>query len=84
MNNQYTAVIQSDGAWWIGWLEEIPGVNCQAESRDDLVENLKSALAEMLEMNRDEARKRGATILRESRSPREAARTPSSSPGEWV
>ena len=26
MNNQYTAVIQSDGAWWIGWLEEIPGV----------------------------------------------------------
>jgi predicted RNase H-like HicB family nuclease len=57
MNNQYTAVIQSDGAWWIGWLEEIPGVNCQAESRDDLVENLKSALAEMLEMNRDEARK---------------------------
>jgi predicted RNase H-like HicB family nuclease len=57
MNNQYTAVIQSDGAWWLGWLEEIPGVNCQAESRDDLVENLKSALAEMLEMNRDEARK---------------------------
>ena len=57
MTNQYTAVIQSDGAWWIGWLEEIPGVNCQAESRDKLVENLKSALAEMLEMNRDEARK---------------------------
>ncbi len=57
MNNQYTAVIQSDGAWWIGWLEEIPGVNCQAGSRDELVVNLKSALAEMLEMNRDEARK---------------------------
>ena len=57
MNNQYNAVIRSDGAWWIGWPEEIPGVNCQAESRDKLVENLKSALAEMLEMNRDEARK---------------------------
>ena len=57
MNNQYTAVVQSDGAWWIGWLEEIPGVNCQAESRDELVENLKSALAKMLEMNRDEVRR---------------------------
>ncbi len=56
MDNQYTAVIQRDGEWWIGWLEEIPGVNCQANSRDELLEDLKSALAEMLEMNRDEAR----------------------------
>ncbi|HEX7445914.1 MAG TPA: hypothetical protein VF306_00130 [Pirellulales bacterium] len=25
----YTAVIQGDGDWWIGWVEEVPGVNSQ-------------------------------------------------------
>jgi hypothetical protein len=31
MNNKYTAVTKQDGEWWIGWIEEIPGVNCQEE-----------------------------------------------------
>ncbi|HEX9877081.1 MAG TPA: type II toxin-antitoxin system HicB family antitoxin [Gammaproteobacteria bacterium] len=56
MKNEYTAVVQRDGRWWIGWLEEIPGVNCQGESREELMENLRSALEEALEMNRSEAR----------------------------
>ena len=33
MNNQYTAVIKKDGNWWIGWIEEVPGVNCQEKFR---------------------------------------------------
>jgi predicted RNase H-like HicB family nuclease len=57
MKNEYTAVIQQDGRWWVGWLEEIPGVNSQGETRDELMENLRSALVEALEMNRSEARK---------------------------
>ena len=56
MSNVYTAVVQRDGAWWVGWVEEFPGVNSQGKSRDELLENLKSALAEMLEMNRESAR----------------------------
>jgi len=56
MKNEYTAVIQQDGRWWVGWLEEIPGVNSQGETRDELMENLHSALVEALEMNRNEAR----------------------------
>ena len=51
----YTAVIQRDGDWWIGWLEEIPGVNSQGHTREELLENLQSALHEALEMNRAEA-----------------------------
>jgi predicted RNase H-like HicB family nuclease len=51
----YTAVIQRDGDWWIGWLEEIPGVNSQGHTREELLENLRSALHEALEMNRAEA-----------------------------
>ncbi len=47
----YTAVIQQDGIWWIGWVKEIPGVNSQAKTKGKLIENLQSALKEALEMN---------------------------------
>lgn len=55
MDRHYTAVIQRDGPWWIGWVEEIPGVNAQGSTREELVENLRSALSEALEMNRADA-----------------------------
>ncbi|CAA9250788.1 MAG: hypothetical protein AVDCRST_MAG42-2217 [uncultured Chthoniobacterales bacterium] len=54
--NNYTAVVQQTDRWWIGWVEEIPGVNSQGETREELLENLRSALHEALEMNRQEAR----------------------------
>jgi predicted RNase H-like HicB family nuclease len=57
MRNEFTAVVQRDGPWWVGWIEEIPGVNSQGESREELMENLQSALKEMLELNRADARK---------------------------
>jgi predicted RNase H-like HicB family nuclease len=52
---KYKAVIKKDGDWWIGWVAEIPGVNSQGATRDELLENLRSALSEALEMNRNEA-----------------------------
>ena len=51
----FKAVIKKDGRWWIGWVEEVPGVNAQARTRRELVSNLKSALAEALEINRANA-----------------------------
>lgn len=47
----YSAVIQKDGDWWIGWVEEVPGVNSQGETREELIENLQSALEEAIEMS---------------------------------
>jgi predicted RNase H-like HicB family nuclease len=55
MNAQYTAVVKQDGDWWIGWIEEVPGVNCQESSRDELLESLKITLREALEFNRTDA-----------------------------
>lgn len=55
MMNQYTAAIQRDGDFWIGWIEEVPGVNSQGASREELMENLQSALQEALAMNRQDA-----------------------------
>ena len=56
MAANYTAVVQQDGEWWIGWVEEVPGVNSQGRTREELLENLRDALEEALEMNRAEAR----------------------------
>lgn len=67
MENQYTAVVRRDGRWWIGWIEEIPGVNSQGESREELMENLQSALSEMLEMNREGARRAAGDDFEEIR-----------------
>ncbi len=55
MNSTYTALIKKDAGWWIGWVQEIPGVNSQAATREELLEDLKSALTEALEMNRADA-----------------------------
>ena len=51
----YTAVIRQEGNWWIGWIEEVPGVNCQEASRDELLETLRVTLREALELNRQDA-----------------------------
>jgi predicted RNase H-like HicB family nuclease len=52
----YTAVVQQDGKWWIGWVEEVPGVNSQGATREELLDNLRDALDEALEMNRQDAK----------------------------
>ncbi len=53
--NTYTALTKQDGDWWIGWIEEVPGVNCQERTHDKLAASLKATLHEALEFNRKEA-----------------------------
>jgi predicted RNase H-like HicB family nuclease len=53
---EFTAVIKESGGWWIGWIEEVPGVNCQERTREELIDTLKVTLREALEMNRQDAR----------------------------
>ena len=55
MNNEYMAVIKKENDWWIGWIEEIPGVNCQERTREELLESLRVTLKEALEFNRQDA-----------------------------
>jgi len=52
-----TAVIKQDDGWWIGFIEEIPGVNCQERTKEELIETLRVTLKEALEFNCDEALK---------------------------
>ena len=55
MASTFTAVIRQDGPWWIGWIEEVAGVNVQEHSREELLESLRQVLREALEFNRLDA-----------------------------
>jgi predicted RNase H-like HicB family nuclease len=66
MKNNYTAVVKQDGDWWIGWVEEVPGVNCQESTREALLESLRVTLAEALEFNREDARRMAGVEFEEA------------------
>ncbi len=56
MLQTYTAVVKHDEGSWIGWIEEVPGVNCQEATREELLQSLRVTLTEAIEFNRAEAR----------------------------
>ena len=66
MANNYTAVVKQDGDWWIGWIEEVPGVNCQESTREELLETLRVTLNEALEFNREDARRMAGSNFEEA------------------
>ena len=55
MRESFTAVIKQSENWWIGWIEEISGVNCQEATKEELLESLRITLKEALDFNRYEA-----------------------------
>ena len=55
MTTEYTAIVKQSGDWWIGWIKEIPGINCQERTHEELIESLKITLKEALEFNRQDA-----------------------------
>ena len=66
MKNEYTAALKHDGDWWIGWVEEVPGVNCQEATREELLESLRVTLNQALEFNRQDARRMAGTHFEEA------------------
>ncbi len=66
MKNQFTAVYKKSGKWYLGWIEEIPGVNTQGETLKEVKENLKEALLLIIETNRFISKAEvGKKVLRE-------------------
>lgn len=65
--SEYTAIVKKDGDWCIGWIEEVPGVNCQEPSREVLLETLRVTLHEALESNRADARSAASEDFEEVR-----------------
>ena len=52
MARRFTAIYKKSGKWYLGWVEEIPGVNTQGRTLKEVKENLKEALLLILETNR--------------------------------
>lgn len=67
MKAEYTAVLKQEGDWWVGWVEEVPGVNCQERTKAELLASLKEVLAEALEFNRQAARTAAGSSFVEER-----------------
>ena len=45
---KYRAILKEVDDWWIGWLVDIPGVNAQEKTKDELIEALRIGAQEML------------------------------------
>ncbi len=55
MRNEFTAIIEKDGEWYIAYCPEIPGANGQGRTREEA----KKSLAEAIELILDERRQEG-------------------------
>lgn len=64
---KYTAVFRRDGPWWTGYVEELPGANTQGRTLEEARENLREAVALILEANRAlaQAEAAGEEVVRE-------------------
>lgn len=45
---QYRAIVKQSDGWWIGWLVDLPGVNAQERTREEVFESLRIGAEEML------------------------------------
>jgi len=54
MRNEFTAIIEQDGEWYIAYCPKIPGANGQGKTKDEDRENLAEAIALILEDRRED------------------------------
>ena len=54
MRNEFTAVIERDGEWYIAYCPEIPGANGQGKTVEECRESLSEAITLILEVHREE------------------------------
>ena len=68
MKREFTGIIEKQGKWYAGYIEEIPGVNTQGHTLKEVRENLKEALELIIEANRElySREHTNAPVVRES------------------
>jgi predicted RNase H-like HicB family nuclease len=55
MHNEFTAIIERDGDWYIAYCAEIPGANGQGKTKEECLDNLREAIELILEERREES-----------------------------
>lgn len=54
MRNEFTAIIERDGEWYLAFCPEVPGANGQGRSREEALASLRGAIALILEDRRED------------------------------
>ena len=54
MKNEFTAVFEQDGEWYVGYCPEIPGANGQGHTVEECRADLSDAIALVLEDRRED------------------------------
>jgi predicted RNase H-like HicB family nuclease len=54
MHNEFTAIIEKDGDWFISYSPEIPGANGQGRTKQECLESLAAAISLILEDRRED------------------------------
>ncbi len=54
MHNEFTAVFERDGDWYVGYSPEIPGANGQGRTKEEARQSLSEAIALILEDRRED------------------------------
>ena len=52
MHNEFTAVIERDGKWYVAYCPEVPGANGQGRTKTEAKESLAEAIALILKDRR--------------------------------
>jgi predicted RNase H-like HicB family nuclease len=55
MRNEFTAIVERDGPWYIAYCAEVPGANGQGASREECLKSLREAITLILEYRREES-----------------------------
>ncbi len=55
MHNEFTAIIEQDGEWYVAYCPEVPGANGQGRTMEECRKNLADAIALILEDRREDA-----------------------------
>ena len=54
MENEFTAIIERDGEWYIAYCPEIPGTNGQGKTKEEARQSLAEAISLILEERRQD------------------------------
>ena len=54
MHNEFTAIIERDGKWFVAFCPEIPGANGQGKTKRECLKNLSDAIELILEDRRQD------------------------------
>lgn len=55
MHNEFTAIVEQDGPWYVAYCAEVPGANGQGKTREECLANLREAISLVLDHRREES-----------------------------